>query len=124
MEIVDIIDKVTTIYGDCKEFAPPYEDSRHSGRTLGLNRIEEVRGPNPPQVHSLTPKYGDYCFFRSYGWVIDSIGQAVVRSWVRPLQLNHCYQIVHLISHSCLTVQTFPGYGGLSSELLQTLGLS
>ena len=124
MENMDILDAYTPAGGDIMHAIPPYVGGGYCGRTLRLNRTEEVRGPNPPQVHSLPPKYGDYCFFRSYGWVIDSIGQAVVRSWVRPLQLNHCNQIVHLISHSCLTDQTFPGGGGLSSELLQTLGLS
>ena len=40
MELMDIMDKVTPISGDSKEFIPPYIGNGHSGRTLSLNRTE------------------------------------------------------------------------------------
>jgi len=43
MELMYIMDKVTTISGDYKELIPPYKDSRHSGRNLRLNRTEDDR---------------------------------------------------------------------------------
>ena len=37
----------TPISGDYEELIPPYIGSRHSGRTLSLNRTKADRGSNP-----------------------------------------------------------------------------
>ncbi len=44
MGIVDVISKVTAIYGDKMDVIPPYIDSGQSGRTPEINRTEEARG--------------------------------------------------------------------------------
>ena len=44
---MDIIDKVTAIYGDKIDTIPPYIGSGHSGRTLRINCTEEAEGSNP-----------------------------------------------------------------------------
>ena len=64
---MDIMDKVTPISGDSKEFIPPYIGNGHSGRTLSLNRTEEVRGSNPPRSIHKPPYVGVYVFYPTYG---------------------------------------------------------
>ena len=79
MENVDIIDKVTTIYGDCIKFVPPFIGSRHNGRPLSLNRTEEIRDSNPLRS-TLIPSYvGVYVFYPAYIELIRNI-EAGMRS--------------------------------------------
>jgi hypothetical protein len=58
MEIMDVIDKMTAIYGDEMDSIPPYIGGGHSGRTLRINRTEEVRGSNPLRSTHKPPGMG------------------------------------------------------------------
>ena len=56
--VVTLVRTVTPIYGDCKEFVPPYKDSRYSGRNLSLNRTKADGGSNPLRSTSYPPYAG------------------------------------------------------------------
>ena len=52
------------------DLIPPYIDSGHSGRTLSLNRAEEVRGSNPLRSTHEPPYVGVYVLYSTYGELI------------------------------------------------------
>ena len=75
MEIVDIMDSMTPIFGDSKELIPPYIVNGHSGRTLWLNRTEDVRGSNPLRSTSYPTYVGDFALFDPTGGGIIPVQQ-------------------------------------------------
>ena len=42
MEFIDTIDKLTLIYGDCKDKLLPYTGGRHNRQPIALSYTEEV----------------------------------------------------------------------------------
>jgi hypothetical protein len=53
---MDILDAYTPAGGDIMHAIPPYVGGGYCGRTLPLNRTEEVRGSNPRDLYLLDQK--------------------------------------------------------------------
>ena len=63
------------MYGDWIDYTPPYIESGHGGRTLSLNRTEEVRGSNPLRSTHKPPYVGVFVLFDPTGGVIILVQQ-------------------------------------------------
>ena len=68
MEIMDFLDILTPIYGDGIDLISQHLDYGHNGRTLKLNRTEEVRGSNLLRSTHEPPYVEVYFFILHMGY--------------------------------------------------------